>query len=93
MSIIETQDESEADASTYSGNYFRSTDFNDFKPFLKYLAVYKIIIFLNRVACSSGSNGCFGFPSNCVELQNCDMLVKYTFDAKDKKYNFELIKR
>jgi len=44
-------------------------------------------------ACSSGSNGCFGFPSNCVELQNCDMLVKYTFDAKDKKYNFELIKR
>ena len=56
------------------------------------LAVNKIII-LYRVACSSGSNGCFGFPSNCVELQNCDMLVKYTFDAKDKKYNFELIKR
>ena len=43
--------------------------------------------------CSSGSKGCFGFPSNCVETKNCDMLVAYSFDEADKKYNFELSKR
>lgn len=48
---------------------------------------------VKETGCSSGSKGCFGFPSNCVETKNCDMLVTYSFDEANKKYNFELSKR
>ena len=42
--------------------------------------------------CTTGSKGCFGFPSNCVKSQDCSMLMTYAFDATDNKYNFELSK-
>ena len=44
---------------------------------------------------SNPSKGCFGFPSDCVNVknQNCDMMTTYAFDKETAKLNVELFKK
>ena len=44
---------------------------------------------------SNPSKGCFGFPSDCVNVknQNCDMMTTYAFDKETEKLNVELFKK
>ena len=66
-------------------------------PLIQFLHKAWLFELITILGCtgSNPSKGCFGFPSDCVNVknQNCDMMTTYAFDKETEKLNVELFKK